>query len=154
MNKKVAAPAKPPQARAAKPKKASPKRPGTTLWRRLHDLDQQLKALGVEWDLSAHTICISVDDYHGNNDGASVSHSMPLADGWPAQFVVSNEGGKVIISETEVELGLDDLLELIVTKNFRLKTIGWKQICQSDHHNGNETGWLSSPRHRHCQRSS
>jgi hypothetical protein len=145
MKKKAAAPAEPPQSKAAKPKKASPKRSGTELWSRLHDIDQQLKALGIEWDLSAHSICISVDDCYGHNDGASVSHSMPLANGWSAEFVVSNGGGDVIVSDTEVELGLDDLLALIVAKNFRLETIGWKHLCQFDHHNGNETGWLSSP---------
>lgn len=145
MKQKSAGPANPPQSKAAKPTGASPELLGTKLWRRLHDIDQQLKALGVEWDLSAHTICISVDDYQGNNDGASVSHSMPLADGWSAEFVVSNEGGEVIISDTEVELGLDDLLELIVATNFRLKTIGWTQLCQFDHHSANETGWMSSP---------
>jgi hypothetical protein len=142
----AAAPAKPPQSKAAKQKKASPKLSGPKLWRRLHEIDQQLKAMGVEWDLSAHTICISVEDIHCHNDGASVSHSMPLANGWSAEFVVSNSGGGVLIrSDTEVELGLDDLLALIAAKHFRLKTIGWMHLCQFDHHNGNETGWLGSP---------
>ena len=45
----------------------------------------------------------------------------------------------------EVALGLDDLLRLIVSKRFRLKTIGWRHLCQFDHNRGNETGWEGSP---------
>ena len=145
--RKAAARAKPAQSKAAKPKKASPNIPNiweTARWRRLQAINQQLKALGIEWNLSAHTICISVEGYYGNNDGASVSHSMPLAKGWSAEFVVSNDGGRVMVG-AEVALGLDDLLRLIVSKRFRLKTIGWRHLCQFDHNRGNETGWEGSP---------
>jgi hypothetical protein len=132
-------------AKSSRRTKAADQLSGTALWRRLNAINQQLKALGIEWDLSAHTICIYLEDYHGNNDGVSVSHSMPLAKGWSAEFVVSNDGGRVMVGAEEVALGLDDLLRLIVSKRFRLKTIGWTHLCQFDHNRGNETGWRVGP---------
>jgi len=133
------------QSKSRKPKRITKKQSSAAaLWRRLHAIHQQLTALGVTWDLSAHTICMSLEEYLGNNDGASVSHSMPLAKGWSAEFVVSNDGGRVMV-DAEVELGLDDLLRLIVSKHFRLNTIGWKHLCQFDHNRGNETGWEVGP---------
>ena len=98
----------------------------TTQWRRIHDIDEQLRARGGSWDLTTHEI-IFEKTIPVTYQGDCVKRKRRLGGHWLAEFVAETRPGSGTLALT-VNTNIAELLGLMVANHFQVTALRWRDF--------------------------